>query len=54
MLYKILGFLVWHGAKLFLRRRYGTAMAPKPVLAGALALAAAGVFLAVRRRAGGD
>ena len=29
-------------------------MAPKPVLAGGLVLAAAGVVLAVRRRAGGD
>ena len=54
MLYKLLGFLVWNGAKVFLRRKYGTPMTPKPVLAGGLALAAAGVLFALRRRAGVD
>jgi hypothetical protein len=53
MLYKLLGMAVWRGAKLFLRRKYGTAMAPKPVLAGGLLLVIAGVLLAVRQR-GGD
>jgi hypothetical protein len=50
MLYKLLGILVWKGAKLFLRRKYGAAMAPKAALAGGLALVTAGVLLAARRR----
>ena len=54
MLYKLLGYVVWNGAKVFLRRKYGTTRTPKPVLAGGAALAAAGVLLAARRRAGGD
>ena len=48
--YKLLGIVTWKGAKWFLRRRYGAAMTPKPVLAGALVLAVAGVALAVAKR----
>jgi hypothetical protein len=47
MFYKLLGMAVWHGGKLFLRRRYGSAYVPKPVLAGAAVAAIAGVGLAV-------
>jgi hypothetical protein len=50
MLYKLLGMAVWKGGKVFLRRKYGTAMAPKPLLAGGLLLVIAGVVLAARTR----
>jgi len=45
--YKLLGMAVWHGGKFFLRRRYGSAYVPKPVLAGAAVAALAGVGLLV-------
>ena len=51
MFYKLLGMAVWHGGKLFLRRRYGTYV-PKPVIAGAAVAVAAGVALALARRNG--
>ena len=54
MAYKLLGMAVWKGGKLFLRRRYGTAMAPKPLLAGGALLVIGGILLAVRARGGGD
>ena len=46
MFYKFLGYLVWNGGKLFLRRKYGATYAPKPVLAGAVMLVA-GLALAI-------
>ena len=50
MFYALLGRLVWKGAKLFLRRRYGRTYAPNPLLA-VLVVAVAGVIaLALRRR----
>jgi len=52
MAYKLLGMLVWKGARWFLRRKYGATMAPKPLLAGVLALAFVGVALALRQRGG--
>ena len=53
MAYKLLGMAVWKGAKLFLRRRYGPTYAPKPLLAGGLALVVVGVALiALQRRDG--
>jgi hypothetical protein len=54
MAYKLLGMVVWKGAKWFLRRKYGAAMAPKPVLAGGLLLVIAGIVLATRQRSGAD
>ena len=54
MAYKLLGIVVWKGAKWFLRRKYGAAMAPKPLmLAGGLLVVIAGIVLASRQR-GGD
>jgi hypothetical protein len=50
MVYKLLGILVWKGAKLFLRRRYGAAKVPKAVLGGGLALVTVGALLAARGR----
>jgi hypothetical protein len=47
MFYKLLGMAVWNGGKFFLRRRYGSAYLPKPVLAGAAVAVIAGVGLAV-------
>jgi hypothetical protein len=52
--YKLLGWATWNGAKWFLRRKYGPAMVPVPVLAGAVVLAAVGVALGVRRSTGDD
>jgi len=49
MAYKLLGMAVWKAGKVFLRRKYGTAMAPKPVIAGGLLFALVGVALAVAR-----
>ena len=39
MLYKLLGMLVWNGAKTLLRAKYGRTYVPAPVLAGAVVLA---------------
>jgi hypothetical protein len=50
MAYKLLGILVWKGAKWFLRRKYGAAMLPKPVLAGAVVAVGVGALLAARQR----
>jgi hypothetical protein len=52
--YKLLGMVVFKGGKWFLRRKYGAAMAPKPVLAGGLLLLIAGIAVATRQRSGGD
>jgi hypothetical protein len=58
MFYKFLGMAVWNGGKFFLRRKYGRAYMPKPVLAGAglASLAALGgvVVLAVRHAGSED
>ena len=50
MFYKLLGMAVWKGAKWFLRRKYGAAMAPKPLLAGGLVLVLLGAVFAARQR----
>ena len=50
MAYRLLGLVVWKGAKWFLRRRYRGA-APKAALAGGgLAAVAAAVAFGLRRR----
>jgi hypothetical protein len=51
MLYKVFGMLVWNGAKVLLRRKYGRTYLPKPVFAGGLA--AIGVAVALLARHGG-
>jgi hypothetical protein len=53
MAYKLLGMAVWKSARWFLRRKYGAAMAPKPVLAGGLLVLIVGIVLAIWQR-GGD
>jgi hypothetical protein len=45
MIYKLIGMFVVKGGRLFLRRRYGPTMTPKPVLAGAVAAGVVGVAL---------
>ena len=52
MLYRLLGMAVWKGGKLILRRRYGAAYLPKPVLAGAALAVAGGAALLLLRRNG--
>jgi len=53
MFYKLLGMVVWNGAKFFLRRKYGPTYAPKPLLAaGVLAIVAGVAILASRRDSG--
>ena len=50
MFYKALGMIVWNGAKWFLRRKYGAARAPKPLLAGGLALLLIGAGVAAAKQ----
>jgi hypothetical protein len=56
MFYKLLGYLVWNGGKVFLRRRYGSTYVPKPVLAGAVVAvgAVAVAVVAAARHSGSD
>ncbi len=53
MFYTLLGKLTWNSAKYVLRHKYGSAMAPKPLLAGGLLIAILGIALATRQRVGG-
>ena len=50
MFYKLLGMLVWNGAKVMLRRKYGPTYAPKPLLAGGIIAIVAGVAILASRR----
>ncbi len=50
MLYKVLGMLVWNGAKVMLRRKYGPTYAPKPLVAGGIIAIVAGVAILASRR----
>jgi hypothetical protein len=54
MFYKLLGMVVWKAAKSLLRYRYGSAMAPKPLLAGGLLLVIAGIVLGARQLGNGE
>jgi hypothetical protein len=47
MFYKLVGYVVWNGGKLFLRRRYGSTYVPKPLLAGAAVAVVGGLVLAI-------
>jgi hypothetical protein len=48
--YQALGFVVWHGAKWYVRRRVLARAPVRPLLAGAAVAAAIGVALVVGRR----
>ena len=50
MFYKLLGILVWKGAKFFLRRQNGPKMVPAPAIAGAVVLVGLLVGLLVAKR----
>ena len=50
MLYKLLGMLVWNGAKVILRRKYGPTYLPAPVIAGAVVAAGLVVGLVLAKR----
>jgi hypothetical protein len=54
MFYRLLGMAVWNGGKFFLRRKYGRAYVPKPLLAGAALAVAGGVALLLARHNGSD
>jgi hypothetical protein len=54
MFYRLLGILVWNGAKALLRQKYGRTYVPKPVLAGAALAVAGGVVLLVTRHNGSE
>jgi hypothetical protein len=51
--YRLLGMVVFNGAKWFLRRRYGPTYVPRPVLVGVV-LALAGAIAALLARRDGD
>ncbi len=53
MFYRALGWMVWHGGKYLLRRKYDWYL-PKSFYAGAAALGAGAVVLAVLRHNGSD
>ena len=50
MLYKLLGILVWNGAKTLLRAKYGRTYMPAPVLIGAVVVAGAAAGLVFAKR----
>jgi hypothetical protein len=56
MFYKLFGFVVWNGGKIFLRQRYGSTYAPKSVVAGSLVVAGglAVAILAAKRNGSAD
>lgn len=49
MLYTLIGKLVVRAARVFLRRKYGPTLLPKPVLAGVVGLAVGLLVLLSRR-----
>ena len=54
MFYRLLGILVWNGAKVILRQKYGRTYLPRSVRAGAVLALALGVALAFARQNGSD
>ena len=50
MFYRLLGMVVWKGAKSLLRHRFGPTYVPRPVLVGALLAAIGAVVLLLTRR----
>jgi hypothetical protein len=54
MFYSLLGRIVWHGLKLFLRRKYGPTYVPKSLVAGGTVGLAIAVTLAVLRARSSD
>jgi hypothetical protein len=54
MFYKLLGFIVWNGGKVFLRNRYGSTYVPKSLLAGAVVAGGVALALVAAKRNGSD
>jgi hypothetical protein len=50
MVYTLIGRLVVKAAKIFLRRKYGPTLLPKPLIAGGLVAVLVGVVLLLQRR----
>lgn len=50
MFYKLIGMIVVKGARVFLRRKYGPTMTPKPVLAGLVVAAVVGIAVLATKR----
>ncbi len=50
MIYTLIGRMVVKAAKVFLRRKYGPALVPKPLLAGGLVALVVGLLLVLGRR----
>jgi hypothetical protein len=46
--YRILGFVVWQGARFYVRRRYGDK--PRKILVGVLLVGGVGAAVAAQRR----
>jgi len=53
MFYKLLGMVMWKGAKVVLRRKHGPAYLPAPVIAGAVVAVGVLVGLLVAKRDSG-
>ena len=52
--YRMLGMIVWKGAKLFLRRKYGSKVPSRRTLVAAIAALAAAAIAAVVATRGGE
>ena len=50
MVYTLIGRLVVKAARVFLRRKYGPTLLPKPVVAGALVALMVGVLMLLGKR----
>ena len=50
MIYEAIGRIVVKAAKVFLRRKYGPTLVPKPVIAGAVVASIVGVAVFASRR----
>ena len=50
MIYTFIGKVVVRGARVFLKRKYGPTMTPKPVLAGAVIASIVGIAVLSAKR----
>ena len=50
MQYRVLGFIVWKGGKIFLKRKYGPVKTPKSMMVGGAGLAVVGGAMLVKSR----
>jgi hypothetical protein len=52
--YKLLGFVVWHGGRRYLRKRYGGLIPSRRVLTGALVVSIVGGLAVAAAHRGSD